>query len=150
MKNDKQWSFSAQNTMKQPLRAHNYIEMTSHRLNFQIQNPKIARIGEDPMPSSKNYKRNYKQERATAKKRGETGVGSSSGDATRHRARRKIAKTSGFSKIRGKDVDHRTSIKSGGSNSRSNLRIRSKSANRAAGGRVGSKAGKASGGRKSK
>jgi len=97
------------------------------------------------MPSSKNYKRNYRQERATARKRGETGAGSKSGDATRHRARRKVAKTAS---VRGKDVDHRTPIKSGGGNARSNLRTRAPSANRAAGGRSGSRSGKAAGGRK--
>lgn len=96
------------------------------------------------MPSSPGYKRNYRQERRTAKRRGETGVGSRSGDATRHRARRK--------KLRGKrstkDVDHRNPLKRGGSNARSNLRLRPRGSNRAAGGRSGSRAGKAAGGRK--
>jgi len=97
------------------------------------------------MPSSKNYVRDYTQERKTAKKRGETGSGSASGDATRHRARRKVAKTRS---VAGKDVDHKKAIRSGGGNSPKNLRIRSKSANKAAGGRIGSRAGKAAGGRK--
>lgn len=99
------------------------------------------------MPSPKGYKRNYKQERRTAKRRGETGNGSKSGDARRHRARRKVAKTRN---VAGKDVDHRKSIKSGGSDRKSNLRVRSRRANRAAGGRSGSRAGKARGGRKGK
>ncbi len=47
------------------------------------------------MPSSNNYNRDYKTERKTAKKRGETGVGSKSGDATRHRARRLLEKELG-------------------------------------------------------
>jgi len=96
------------------------------------------------MPSSKSYKRNYSQERRTAKRRGETGVGSKSGDATRHRARRKkLGK-----KRSSKDVDHRKPLKSGGSNAKSNLRLRSRGSNRAAGGRSGSRAGKAMGARK--
>jgi len=97
-----------------------------------------------PLPSSKSYKRNYRVERANAKKRGETGVGSKSGDATRHRARRK--KLGG--KSSSKDVDHRKPLKSGGSNAKSNLRFRSKTSNRSAGGKAGSRAGKAAGARK--
>lgn len=92
-------------------------------------------------------KRDLKQERKTAIARGETGVGSKSKDATRHRARRKFEKENG--KIpAGKDVDHKKTLKSGGSNGKSNLRLKSASANRAAGGRAGNKAGKAAGGRK--
>lgn len=81
------------------------------------------------MPSSPGYKRDYAQERRTAKKRGETGVGSKSGDATRHRARRKYENANGDlpSSV---DVDHKRKIKHGGGNSLSNLRKRSKSANR--------------------
>ena len=96
------------------------------------------------MPSSPGYKRNYAQERRTAKRRGETAAGSKSGDATRHRARRK--KLNG--KKSSKDVDHKRPLKSGGGNSKSNLRLRSRSANRSAGGRAGSRAGKAAGARK--
>lgn len=82
------------------------------------------------MPSPDGYVRDYKQERATAKKRGETGVGSKSGDATRHRARRKVIKKLGASAVAGKDVDHKTKLKNGGGNGHSNLRVRSRSANR--------------------
>lgn len=82
------------------------------------------------MPSPDGYVRDYKQERETAKKRGETGVGSSSGDATRHRARRKVIKKLGKAAVAGKDVDHKTKLKSGGSNGIKNLRVRSRSANR--------------------
>jgi hypothetical protein len=82
------------------------------------------------MPSSPNYKRNYKQERKTAASRGETGVGSKSGDATRHRARRLLAKALGKDIPGNKDVDHKKKLKSGGTNSVSNLRVRSKSSNR--------------------
>jgi len=87
--------------------------------------------------------RNYKQERKTAKKRGETGVGSKSGDATRHRARRKVAKTTS---VAGKDVHH----KKGMSNKRSNLKAISIKKNRSAGGKAGNRKGKAAGGRKGK
>lgn len=100
------------------------------------------------MPSSPNYKRDYKQERKTAIARGETGVGSKSGDATRHRARRALEKKLGKKIPSHIDVDHKRSLKSGGSNSTSNLRLRSKSANRSAGGKSGNRAGKAAGGRK--
>lgn len=82
------------------------------------------------MPSSKNYIRDYQRERETAKKRGETGVGSSSGDATRHRARRKVIKRLGKSAVAGKDVDHKTKLKNGGGNGHKNLRVRDRRANR--------------------
>ena len=102
------------------------------------------------MPSSKNYVRDYKQERKTAKKRKETGVGSKSGDATRHRARRKLEKEGKVKKNDGKHVDHKTPIKSGGSNSKSNLRVKSAKSNSSHGGKIGNKKGKAAGGRKGK
>ena len=99
------------------------------------------------MPSSKNYKRSYKQERKTAIARGETGVGSESGDAKRHRARRAYEKK--YGKLPDNvDVDHKKPLKDGGSNDVGNLRKRSQKANRSAGGKSGSKAGKAAGGRK--
>jgi len=82
------------------------------------------------MPSSPNYKRDLKQERKTAIARGETGVGSKSKDATRHRARRALAKKLGHTIPSTMDVDHKKKLKSGGSNSISNLRVRSRSANR--------------------
>lgn len=82
------------------------------------------------MPSSKNYVRDYKQENATAKARGETGKGANSGDAMRHKARRKVIKKLGAKAVAGKDVDHKTKLKSGGGNGHSNLRVRDKSANR--------------------
>lgn len=82
------------------------------------------------MPSSANYVRDYKQERKTAKARGETGNGSKSGDATRHRARRKVIKKLGKAAVNGKDVDHKTKLKSGGGNGIKNLRVRARKANR--------------------
>ena len=90
-------------------------------------------------------KRDYAQERKTAIARGETGVGSESGDATRHRARRVVENRLGKSAIKGKDVDHKRTLKNGGSNSASNLRPRSVAENRSDGGKSGSRAGKAAG-----
>ena len=87
------------------------------------------------MPSKK---RNYKRERELAKRRGETGVGSSSGDAKRHRARRAYENKNG-SLPSGVDVDHKKSIKSGGSNKPANLRARPSSENKASGGRAGNR-----------
>lgn len=100
------------------------------------------------MPSSKGYNRDYDQERKTAVARGETGKGSSSGDARRHRARRSVEKRLGKNAVKGKDVDHIKPVKSGGSNESSNLRVRSVAANRSDGGKSGSVSGKSAGGRK--
>lgn len=102
------------------------------------------------MPSSPNYVRDYEQERKTAKARGETGRGKKSGDATRHRARRMVEKTLGRKLKEDEHVDHKRTLKNGGSNKPKNLRVRAASDNMAAGGRSGSKAGKAAGGRKGK
>ena len=84
-------------------------------------------------------KRNYKRERELAIRRGETGVGSNSGDATRHRARRKVEKDLGRKLGPDEVVDHKTPVKSGGSNSRSNLRVRRLRANAAHGGTIGNR-----------
>ena len=77
------------------------------------------------MPSSKNYKRDYKQEGKTARKRGEV-----KDRAKRNAARRKLMAEGKVSKGDGKDVDHKKPLRSGGSNSRSNLRVQSKGNNR--------------------
>lgn len=83
------------------------------------------------MPSSPSYQRNYSQETKTAKARGETGVGSSSGDAVRHRARRKAIKA-GLIKAGSKlDIDHkRPLVKGGAETALSNLRAVPASKNR--------------------
>ena len=86
--------------------------------------------------------RDYAQERKTAIARGETGAGSKSGDATRHRARRVVENKLGKIAVKGNDVDHKRTLKSGGSNEASNLRVRSISENRSDGGKSGSRAGK--------
>lgn len=46
-------------------------------------------------------------------------------------ARRKMEKTGAVSKGDGKDIDHKKPLRSKGGNSKSNLRVRAKSANRA-------------------
>lgn len=93
-------------------------------------------------------KRNYAQERKTAIARGETGVGSKSGDAQRHRARRKVEKRVGRKLSPTEHVDHKRKVKDGGSNGDGNLRVMSASKNMADGGKSGSKKGKSKGGRK--
>lgn len=80
------------------------------------------------MPSSPDYERDYKQEYKTAKARGEIGTGSDSGNAKRHRLRRKMLKL-GMVKP-GQDVDHKKPLSKGGSNDVSNGRAVSPSKNR--------------------
>lgn len=82
--------------------------------------------------------RDYDRERELAIRRGETGKGSKSGDATRHRARRKVQKRLGRKLKANEVVDHIKRLKDGGSNDDSNLRVRGLSDNAADGGRVGS------------
>ena len=79
------------------------------------------------MPSSEDYKRDYKQEAKTAKRRGEQGTGSEAGSAKRHRARRKLLKEGKVSK--NQHVHHRQKIKDGGTNASSNLAAVSPSVN---------------------
>ncbi len=79
------------------------------------------------MPSSPNYQRDYAEETKTAKARGETG-GADSGNAVRHRARRKALKL-GMVKS-GQDLDHKKPISKGGSNSPSNFRAETPHDNR--------------------
>ena len=81
--------------------------------------------------------RDYKRERELAIRRGETGVGSKSGDAQRHRARRKVQKKLGRKLAPDEVVDHIKRVKDGGGNGSSNLRVRSLKSNAADGGRVG-------------
>ncbi len=93
-------------------------------------------------------KRDYKRERELAIRRGETGVGSKSGDAQRHRARRKVEKRLGRKLGPTEVVDHVKRIREGGGNGDDNLRVRSLSPNAADGGRAGDR--KAKGIRKKK
>ena len=80
------------------------------------------------MPSSKNYKRDMAQEYATQKARGESGTGSNSDNAKRHRARR-MMEAKGLVKP-GQYVDHKKPLSKGGSNTAGNLRATSPSKNR--------------------
>ena len=77
------------------------------------------------MPSSKNYVRDYEQEAKTAKQRGED-----KDSAARHRARYQLEKEGVVHRNDGKDVGHKQAIGKGGTNSRSNLEVQSKSENR--------------------
>lgn len=77
------------------------------------------------MPSSKNYKRDYKQEQKTATARGED-----KDRAMRNKARRHALAAGKVRKGDGKDVDHKVPLRSNGSTSDSNTRVRSRSKNR--------------------
>lgn len=80
------------------------------------------------MASSENYKRDYKQEYATSKKRGEQGTGSDSGGAKRMRLRREMLKM-GMVKP-GQDVNHKKPLSKGGGNTTKNAEATSPSKNR--------------------
>lgn len=80
------------------------------------------------MPSSPNYKRDYKQEARTAKRRGEQGTGSNGDNAKRKRARRQL-QAKGLVKP-GQDVDHKRPLSKGGGNGKGNLRATSVKSNR--------------------
>ena len=78
------------------------------------------------MPSSPNYKRNYKQERKTSLKRGEA-----KGHALRLRARRKAVKLGMVKPHDGKDVDHKQPLSKGGAGTDTkNLRVQTPAKNR--------------------
>lgn len=80
------------------------------------------------MPSSPNYKRDFKKEYNTARKRGEVDGGSNGDNAMRKKARRKLEKEGKVKKHDGKDVDHKN--RNPKDNRRKNLAVKSKSANR--------------------
>jgi len=73
------------------------------------------------LPSSPNYRRNYKQETKTSNARNEKPL-----RAARNRARLKLKKTG--VKVAGLDVDHKKGVKAG--NGIKNLRAISKKKNR--------------------
>ena len=87
----------------------------------------------------RNYKQEYKYH-ATAKQK--------KNRAARNKARRAAIKKGSASKGDGKDIGHKKSLKSGGSKATKNTEVQSRSSNRAHGGRIGSRADKARGGRK--
>lgn len=78
------------------------------------------------MPSSKGYKRDYKQELATEKRNHPERVKLR---AERNRARAQLMKEGLVKKGDGKHVDHKVPLSKGGGGSRSNLRVRSGNAN---------------------
>ena len=75
------------------------------------------------MPSSPDYKRDYKQEKKTSDSRGEK-----PDRAARNRARR-VMLNKGMVKP-GQDVDHKKELSKGGSNAPSNLKAMPASKNR--------------------
>lgn len=77
------------------------------------------------MPSSPGYVRDYKQERKTAKKRGEL-----KDNVLRKRARRLMVKKGLVHPHDGKDIDHAQALNKGGSNTPSNFRVKTASDNR--------------------
>lgn len=99
------------------------------------------------MPSSPNYKRNYKQEYA---QKGQSSPKAIKLRAARVKARRAAQAAGKVSKGDGKDVDHKTPLSKGGSKGIANTRVTSRKANRSAGGKMGSVSGKAAGARKGK
>lgn len=84
-----------------------------------------------------------------AVRRGDENAGSKSKSAQTARAKRAHEKKTGKKVPKGKDLGHKKSLKSGGSNSSSNTRVEDRSSNRSKGGKSGNKSGKAAGGRKS-
>lgn len=68
--------------------------------------------------------------------------------AARNAARRRMEKKGKVRKGDGKDVGHKKTLKSGGSNCTSNLCVQKRSSNRSEGGKIGNRKGKARGGRK--
>ena len=78
------------------------------------------------MPYMTNGKRDYKKQ--YEKYDGKPSVVKDR--AKRNKARREMEKEGKVSKGDGKDVDHKTPLKRGGSTSRSNLRVQSRSTNR--------------------
>ena len=69
---------------------------------------------------SRNYRKEYDNYHASAEQRKKR--------SSRNKARRKMVKSVGKSKIKGKDIDHKDGNPL--NNSRANLRVRSKSKNR--------------------
>ncbi len=78
------------------------------------------------MPSSKDYKRNYDQEYKVS----QSSSKEKKNRAKRNKARSMLEKEGRVHKGDGMDVDHSKPLAKGGSNSKSNLRVKSKSSNR--------------------
>jgi hypothetical protein len=80
------------------------------------------------MPSSPGYVRNFKQEYATSKERGEQGVGPEGDGAKRMKLRRQALKRGMVHK--GQDLDHRVALSKGGANTLANGRAETPHQNR--------------------
>lgn len=81
------------------------------------------------MPSAPGYKRDLTQEYKTQKERGDSGTGSDSKNAERHKARRHALKL-GMVKP-GQDLDHKKALSKGGApDDPKNFRAESPSTNR--------------------
>jgi hypothetical protein len=78
------------------------------------------------MPSSPNYKRDYRQEYDSYQGKDEQ----KKKRAQRNKARRMLEREGVVSKGDGKDVDHKKPLSKGGTTTRSNLKAKSASANR--------------------
>lgn len=72
--------------------------------------------------ATRNYKREYALYQSSPKAIAQR--------SARNKARRAVAKILGEAAIRGKDIDHKRPISKGGTNSLSNLRVRSVHSNR--------------------
>ena len=97
------------------------------------------------MPSSANYKRNYRQEYA---QKGQSSPKAIKQRAARVKARRAAIAAGKASKGDGKDIGHKKPLARGGSKAMSNTKVQSRKTNRSNGGKMGSRAGKAAGARK--
>lgn len=78
------------------------------------------------MPYMTNGKRDYKKERDKYHSKPEQ----MANNRARKKARRDLEAEGKVKPFDGKDVDHKTPLKHGGSNGRNNLRVQSKSTNR--------------------
>jgi hypothetical protein len=81
------------------------------------------------MPAKRNYKKEYKNYHSKDEQK--------KNRAKRNAARKTMEKAGKVSKGDGKDVDHKKKLSKGGTNAKGNLRVKSKSANRADNGKKG-------------
>ena len=90
---------------------------------------------------ARDYKKEYEYHKTTAQKKNR---------AARNKARQAAIKSGKAKKGDGKDIGHKVALKNGGSKALSNTKVQSRASNRSHGGKIGSKAGKAKGGRNSR
>ena len=82
------------------------------------------------MPKAGQYKKSAKKDSVRQRKYNSTEE-QKKNRASRNKARREAERDGRVSKGDGKDVDHKTPLRKGGSSAKSNTRVRSKTANRA-------------------